>query len=139
MTNSKSSATPRPRILLIEDDTNLLNGLVHAHGSNFDITTVQKPIEAIELVEKDPNFAVIICDYQLPELTGDACLAQIQSIAPNTAQILLTGNRDMDTAIDSITRGAMFRILQKPCGVEDFARCVRDSVAHHELRSASCR
>ncbi|MFT7535216.1 MAG: response regulator RpfG family c-di-GMP phosphodiesterase [Hyphomicrobiaceae bacterium] len=135
MTTTKSPAAPRPRILLIDDDANVLQGLARVHGRKFDITTVQKPIEAIQLVQKDPDFAVVICDYQMPGIKGAACLAKIQSIAPDIVRVLLTGNNDLNTAVDAINRGAIFRFLQKPCDIETFERCVRDSVQQNELQS----
>jgi len=124
---------PRPRILLVDDDPQLLQALKRLHGRKYDITAVTEPVKAIQTVHAEEPFAAVICDYQMPGLKGAACLAKIQSIAPDTVRVLLTGNNDLATAIDAINRGAIFRFLQKPCDEETFTRCVEDAVRQHEL------
>jgi response regulator RpfG family c-di-GMP phosphodiesterase len=123
----------RPRILLVDDDPQLLQALKRLHGRKYDITTVTEPIKAIQLVNQDKGFAVVVCDYQMPGLKGASCLAKIQSLAPATVRVLLTGNNDLDTAVDAINRGAIFRFLQKPCDDQTFTRCIEDAVRQHEL------
>jgi response regulator RpfG family c-di-GMP phosphodiesterase len=129
----QSSNATRPRILIVDDDPNLLQALKRLHSRRFDITTATDPRVAIELVRQGPDFVVVICDYQMPGMKGPACLAQIQKIAPDTVRVLLTGNNDLQTAVDAVNQGAIFRFLQKPCDEMTFVNCVRESLRQYEL------
>lgn len=131
--NDPTKKTARPRVLLIDDDENLLKGLVRLHGRKYDLTTASRAVDAIQMVQNEPAFAVVVCDYQMPGIKGSACLAKIQSFAPDTVRVLLTGNNDLATAVDAINRGAIFRFLNKPCDDEVFERCIHDAVRQHEL------
>lgn len=128
-----AKASERPRILLIDDDENLLKALVRLHGRKFELTPISRPVEAIQVVQSSGPFAAVFCDYQMPGLKGAACLAKIQAIAPDTVRVLLTGNNDLATAIDAINRGAVFRFLNKPCDEETFERCANDAVRQYQL------
>lgn len=126
----------RPRILIIDDDERLLQALRRLHGKRYDITTCAEAVRAIQVVQREGPFAAVVCDYQMPVLNGAMCLAKIQDAQPEVVRVLLTGNHDLDTAVDAINRGAIFRFLQKPCDAESFRRCVDDAVRQHELLAA---
>jgi response regulator RpfG family c-di-GMP phosphodiesterase len=138
MTTTPSATTPAAntavdRILLVDDDKSLLDGLVRLHGRKFKLTIATSPTAAIQEVQKNGPFAVVVCDYQMPGINGAACLAKIQELAPETVRILLTGNNDLETAVDAINRGAIFRFLRKPCDVTTFTDCVTAALRQHEL------
>lgn len=121
------------RILLIDDDQSLLDGLKRAHGRRFNLTTFARPVEAIQEMQRNPGYAAVFCDYQMPGINGAACLARIQAISPSTVRVLLTGNNDLDTAIDAIHRGNIFRFLRKPCDPDVFAKCAQDALQMHHM------
>ena len=132
MTNTRPTKK-RARILLVDDDPNLLQALKRLHGRRYEITTASEPVKAIQIVQKEPAFHVVVCDYQMPGLKGSAVLAKIQSIQPDTVRVLLTGNNDLDTAVDAINRGSIFRFLRKPCDEDTFVRCIEAGIRQHEL------
>jgi response regulator RpfG family c-di-GMP phosphodiesterase len=123
----------RPRILLVDDDDNLLRGLVRLHGKKFDFTTVSRAGEAIQAVQARGPFAAVVCDYQMPGLKGAAVLAKIQALAPETVRVVMTGSAEIATAIDAVNRGAVFRFLGKPFEAAVFEKCLDDAVRQHQL------
>jgi response regulator RpfG family c-di-GMP phosphodiesterase len=130
---SSAADQPHDRILLIDDERSLLDGLVRVHGRNLNLVAEQDPERALEIVATQGPFAAVFCDYRMPKMNGGACLERLQQLAPDTVRVMLTGNSDLDTAIDAINRGAVFRFLRKPCDRDTFAACAAAALRMHRL------
>ncbi len=79
---SHSSVTPGGRVLIIDDELPLLRSYQRTLKRLFDVVLVSDPREAIELIEQDKNFDVIVCDVAMPYLNGAAVYAALAKIAP---------------------------------------------------------
>ena len=83
-------------ILIVDDETQVLNALKRLFRKEFEVTVCDKPLEAVEIL-KQQEFAVIISDMKMPLMSGAELLAQAFIINPNTARFLLTGYSDIDS------------------------------------------
>ncbi|PKU25938.1 hypothetical protein CWS72_04360 [Telmatospirillum siberiense] len=105
-------------ILVVDDDHHLLSAFRRQLGDRFDITTAQNGKDAIAAVQDSLDqhtpFAVVICDMRMPGIDGIETLERIRELSPDTVRLMLTGNADQQTAIDSINRGQIFRFYTKP-------------------------
>jgi len=128
------------RVLLIDDDANLLAALQRQLRKNYDLTTAQGGKEAIDAIhdaaERKEQFAVALCDMRMPGMDGIETLARIKEISQETVRIMLTGNADQQTAIDAINKGSIFRFLTKPCGAEDLVAGLAAGVEQYNLITA---
>jgi PAS domain S-box-containing protein len=75
-------------------------------------------------------------DYQMPDMNGVALLSKVAELAPDCVRLMLTGNADLNTAIDTVNTGQVFRFFTKPCGTEAFARGVDEAMELVRLRQA---
>ena len=50
----------------------------------------------------------------MPGMTGLQFLTLVRNRFPNAVRIMLTGHADLQTAIDAINRGHIYRFLSKP-------------------------
>jgi len=66
-------------------------------------------------------------------MSGVETLAKIKDISPDTIRLMLTGNADMQTAIDAINNGNIFRFLTKPCPPEQLQAGLDAALAQHRL------
>jgi len=66
-------------------------------------------------------------------MDGIQLLSKIKALAPDTIRVMLTGNADMDTAINAINEGSIFRFLNKPCSKEVMAITLTAALAQHRL------
>jgi len=103
------------KILFIDDDHNLLAGLRRHLRNLFNARFLDSPAEALEILKKENDITVIISDMRMPLMNGVELFEKAISISPNTIRIMLTGNADLQTAIDSVNRGSAFQFLVKPC------------------------
>lgn len=128
-----AKSTARPRLLVIDDDQSILQALRRVHGRRYELELFDDPRAAVASVQDGNDFMAVFCDYQMPGLNGAECLAQIQTQNPEISRVLLTGNNDLETAVDAINRGAIFRFLRKPCDADAFLQCADDAVRQSQL------
>ena len=84
--------------------------------------------QAIEKLEQDGPFAVVVSDMQMPGISGVDLLRKAAVAAPDTVRILLTGYSDVDTATRGINEGRIFRYLTKPCSAEVMRAALNDGL-----------
>ena len=80
--------------ILIADDHHLLRDTlqVFLNGEgNFETITVAGFKEAEALVEEGPAFDLVLLDYTMPGMDGDAVASSIKKIDPDVSTILITG------------------------------------------------
>ena len=106
--------TPTPKILLLDDDEIILLAIKETLGrEGYDISVYSKAGEALEALKSD-RFAVIVSDQRMPEMTGLEFLNESKSLQPNASRILITGVLTLNTVIDAVNKGEIFRFLAKP-------------------------
>jgi len=131
-----------PRVLIVDDDSLLLDALKRQLRSRFDVTTATGAKEAIELVTTQGPFAVIVSDLRMPGMDGVTLLYLLRQAAPDTIRIMLTGKADMEAASSAVNEGNIFRLLLKPCPTIALIRAIEAAVEQHGINKAkecACR
>lgn len=115
-------------VLLVDDDSNILNGLVRAlRHQPFEIFTARSGEEAMDVLKRR-NVDVVVADEQMPGISGSDLLAWIAEHFPETTRIVLTGHPTAETAIRAINEGTVYRFFTKPCNPVDLALAIRRSL-----------
>lgn len=129
-----STAEPlAPRVLCVDDEPRVLEGLERTLGARFDVTTAPSGVAALERLRAEAPFAVIVSDMRMPLMSGAAFLARARQHAPDTVRILLTGQADLDAAMAAVNEGAIFRFLTKPCPPDRLAAALDEAVHQYRL------
>lgn len=128
----------KPRILCVDDEPRVLEGLELHLGRHFRVTTSTNPPEALQRIEAEAAepFAVVLSDMRMPQMDGAAFLARARQIAPSTVRMLLTGQSDMTSAVAAVNEGQIFRFLTKPCPPDQLVAACRDAAEQHRLVTA---
>ncbi len=124
------------RILLVDDEKNILEAYRRNLCDEFDVEVADSGTSAIEKIENDKSFQVIISDFKMPKMNGVELLEKVRSLSPDTIQIMLTGQADLEAIINLINKGKIFRFLTKPCSPDDLVNNIKDAVRQYELVSA---
>jgi response regulator RpfG family c-di-GMP phosphodiesterase len=106
------------KILFVDDDPNVLDSFKRAHGFQFEIDTALSGMEGLDKIEASGPFAVVVADYRMPRMDGIKFLNEVMKRSPDTVRLMLTGNADLQAAIDAVNQGQIFRFLTKPCPPE---------------------
>jgi response regulator RpfG family c-di-GMP phosphodiesterase len=124
------------KILCVDDDEKVLNGIERQQGDNFDITIAVGPTEALQIIESEGPFAVVISDMKMPDMNGVALLKKVREISPNTVRMILTGFAELTSTIEAINDGHIFRFLAKPCSESDLAASFESGLNQYALIEA---
>jgi response regulator RpfG family c-di-GMP phosphodiesterase len=120
-------------ILVVDDEEIVLAALRETlRREGYDVTTVSNPVAALELLQQK-TFAVILTDQQMPQLTGLEFLAQAKSLQPEATRILITAVLSLNTVIDSINKGEIYRFIVKPWLREELLVTISNAVQRFEL------
>ncbi len=124
------------RILLVDDDANVLNGYRRSLSREFLMETAEGGQQALALASEKGPYAVVISDMRMPGMDGIQLLSRIRASSPDTIRVMLTGNADTETAINAINEGSIFRFLNKPCSKEVMAKTITAALVQYQLVTA---
>lgn len=117
MQNSKSTS-----VFLVDDDTYSL-GLYEQHLTNLGYASIKcftSGAACIDHLSEKPD--IIFLDYNMPPLNGLDALKKIKALRPSTCIVILSGQADLDVAVDSLKCGAFDYILK---GENDLSKISR--------------
>jgi len=124
------------RILLVDDDKNLLTVMQMSLARKFDVETALSGGEGLAVLKNQGPFAVVVSDRQMPGMDGIEFLSHVKQQSPDSVRIMLTGNADLEHAVRVVNEGNIFRFLLKPCEKEVWLRAVDDAADLHRLVTA---
>lgn len=124
------------RILLVDDEPNVLSALRRQLRDLYDIEIETDPAAAILKMDKKNPFAAVVSDFRMPKMNGIEFLTKVKEICPDTTRLMLTGYADLNNAINAVNDGNVFRFLTKPCEKDTLRKHVTEGVQQYELVTA---
>ena len=124
-------------IVCVDDDEAMLASVVRSlkRELGYDVRSTLNAHEALGWIAAE-QVAVLVSDYEMPEMTGAQLAGQAKRIRPETVRILLTGRRSLDVAVDGINQGEIFRFINKPFEDKQLRQAVLDAAHRHEELAA---
>ena len=121
-----------PLVVCVDDDDAMLATV--ARCLKREPVTVRATLSASEALGwiAAEEVAVLVSDYDMPEMTGAQLAGHVRRVRPETVRILLTGKRTLETAIDGINQGEIFRFLNKPFDNDVLRAVVSEGVARNK-------
>lgn len=121
-------------ILLVDDEKDNLQALQRLLRGLFQVTLTTSPLEALKLISTQ-KFHVIVSDQRMPDMTGVELLEKAKKLCPQATRVLLTGYTDIESVIDAINRGHIYRYIAKPWDPEDLKLTLKQANEAYRLRS----
>jgi len=125
--------TEKLKLLLLDDEVEILNSLKRVLRKKFDVSSFNEPEQAIRALKQD-NYAIIISDMKMPVMDGATFLATAKALAPDSVRILLTGYSDMDSTAKAINEGNIFSYCSKPWNNEELKQLLGNAAEHYLLK-----
>ncbi len=113
-----SSIAQHYRIVLVDDEPDILAALNRLLKRQYDIVTFEKASDALAYLQNE-HVDLIISDMRMPVMDGATFLGQAKEVAPLAIRILLTGYADMESTIRAINEGEIYAYLSKPWNNDD--------------------
>jgi response regulator RpfG family c-di-GMP phosphodiesterase len=121
------------KVLLVDDEEQVLHGYHRVLRGRFELEVAMGGLQALQAMEHHGPFAVLVADMRMPGMSGLDLLQSAQELSPDTTRIMLTGNLDLQTAMDAINHGQVFRFLTKPCTPEHLTEAIQAGLRQHQL------
>ncbi|MBP7602630.1 MAG: response regulator [Spirochaetes bacterium] len=122
------------RILFVDDDENLLSSMKRSLQRHFNVETAGGGEAALAMIPE--GFAVVVSDFRMPGMDGVEFLKKVRDLAPLTVRMMLTGYADINTAIEAVNQGNIFRLLTKPCPQETLVAAITAGIEQYRLVTA---
>jgi two-component system, NtrC family, nitrogen regulation response regulator NtrX len=109
--------SPKPHLLLIDDDPNTLASLSRAFRlAGYEATVCDSAARALDLIRAE-RFDVIFSDVVMPGKDGIALLEDLKAAGVTTPVVMISGQASVETAVRATRLGAV-DFLEKPLSTE---------------------
>ncbi|MBN12774.1 MAG: two-component system response regulator [Opitutaceae bacterium] len=124
-------------ILVLDDDPVVLLAITETlEREKYNVQAFSNAREALIAMEQT-HFATIISDQRMPEMTGLEFLDKCKHIQPTASRILITGVLTLNTVIEAVNQGEIFRFIAKPWIREEMLATVENAVQRFTLIEAN--
>jgi FixJ family two-component response regulator len=124
------------KILFVDDEPAFLTGYELMLRPHFDMDTAIGGERGLDAIRDHGPYAVVVSDMRMPAMSGAQFLARVRQIAPSAIRMILTGNADINAAMDAVNEGNIFRFMAKPCPQDVLAKAINSGLAQNRLITA---
>jgi len=117
----------RLRLLLVEDDpphAELVRHVLAETAPEFDVQHADRLSTALARLVREP-YSLILTDLNLADSYGPATVRHLHRAAPDVPLVVLSGNGDLDAAVECIREGADEFLVKGTPGFQALARLIR--------------
>jgi two-component system nitrogen regulation response regulator NtrX len=120
------------KILVIDDERSIRNTLKDIlEYEKYEVDLAEDGNKGLEKV-KNAEYDIVLCDIKMPGLDGIEVLEKLVVLAPDTPVVMISGHGNIDTAVDSIKKGA-FDYIEKPLDLNRLLITIRNGMDKSNL------
>ncbi len=119
------------KIIAVDDEPNNLRALERLFRHDYEVITAESGDEALRLLSEH-DAALVITDQRMPNMTGVELLKRTADIRPHMVRIILTGYTDVETLVEAINSGLVYKYVTKPWDNEELRLTVNRALEHFE-------
>jgi signal transduction histidine kinase/response regulator RpfG family c-di-GMP phosphodiesterase len=131
-----SPKPPKLKILIVDDEPDNLDLLYRTFHRDYKVLRADSGPEALELLARVGEVAVIISDQRMPQMSGTEFLSMTAAQYPDVIRIILTGYTDVEDLVEAINSGKVFKYVTKPWDAEELKTLVSQAVDTHNVLKA---
>jgi response regulator RpfG family c-di-GMP phosphodiesterase len=121
------------KILFVDDDKNILGAIRRQLKKQFILDVAVGPEEGLNAVRNNGEYAVVVSDLRMPNMDGIQFLTKVREITPQSIRMMLTGNADLNCAVEAVNEGNVYRFATKPCPPENLEKLLRQGLQQYRL------
>jgi diguanylate cyclase (GGDEF)-like protein/PAS domain S-box-containing protein len=127
-----SSFPARPRILVVDDEPLILEGLTRLLATrDYEVAAAGGGCDALIAIGRQ-QFDVVLLDLGMPDLSGSEVLRFIADRSADTPVIVVSGDSTIDAAIRAL-RGGAADFVRKPYEPEELLRRIDNTLTRRRL------
>ncbi len=120
------------RILVIDDERSIRNTLKDIlQYEKYEVDLAEDGTRGLELLGKS-EYDIVLCDIKMPGMDGIEVLEKIGAGHPDTPVVMISGHGTIDTAVESIKKGA-YDYIEKPLDLNRLLITIRNAMDKSNL------
>ncbi|HZJ73746.1 MAG TPA: sigma-54 dependent transcriptional regulator [Perlabentimonas sp.] len=120
------------KILVVDDEKAIRNSLKEIlEFEKHSVDIAEDGESAIELFTKN-GYDLVLCDIKMPQMDGIEVLEKLQDISAETPVVMISGHGNIDTAVESIKKGA-YDFIEKPLDLNRILITIRNATDKSSL------
>lgn len=124
---------PKAKILVVDDEPGIRDWLsFELNQQGYMVSTAANGNVGLEKIRQE-KFALAIIDIMMPEMDGITFLGHLKQIDQDIEAIMTTGFGTMETAVESLRKGA-YDYINKPFNVDEISLVVEKALEKQQLK-----
>jgi DNA-binding NtrC family response regulator len=122
------------KILIIEDEEairRVLKRIIEQSDKGYQVDEAADGVEGLDKIKKE-DYDLVLCDIKMPKKDGIEVLEETKKIKPEIPFLMISGHGDLDTAVETMRKGA-FDYISKPPDLNRLMTSVRNALERKEL------
>ena len=122
------------KILVIDDERSIRNTLKDIlEYEKYEVDLAEDGTKALAKV-KNTEYDIILCDIKMPGMDGIEVLEKLEEHSPDTPVVMISGHGNIDTAVESIKKGA-YDFIEKPLDLNRLLITIKNAMDKSTLVS----
>lgn len=133
MTPLQPESPAKKRILFVDDEAPILNGLrvrLHRLRTKWDMHFAESGAQAVEALER-AHFNVVVTDMRMPVMDGAELLRAVRDRWPDVIRIVLSGYAELQQVVRLVPYAHQY--YSKPCEAGQLENLIERCLRLHEL------
>lgn len=132
--NATDEKKERPGILIVDDEVTVLHSINRILDADvYEVFMASSAEEGFAVLKRAP-VQVVMADYRMPGTDGVKFLKEVCRQWPETIRMILSGYADIQSVIDAVNEGQIFKFITKPWNNEDLRITIGRAVERYELQ-----
>lgn len=127
-----TNGTIKHPLLVVDDEPDVVASLRSMFRRQYKVLTANGAEDALNIL-KDNEVHIIVSDQRMPGMSGTDFLAQVRELHPEIIRLMITGYADIESVIDAINHGHVYRYINKPWDPVELESVVRQATEQYEL------
>lgn len=118
-------------VLFVDDEIGILKSVKRLFvNEGVQVMVADNAFKAIDIL-KGSAVSVIVSDNLMPEMNGIEFLRRAKEMSPESVRILMTAHADVQSSIDAINKGEIYKFILKPWDNDNLMEVIADAVKRY--------
>lgn len=121
---------PKHAVLYVDDEEQALKYFRKTLEKDFRVLTATNVPDALAILEREASsIGVVITDQRMPGQYGVELLKKLRAQWPAIIRLLITAYSDMESAIEAVNSGSIYKYVTKPCDLKQLKQTITEAMA----------
>ncbi|MBW1722857.1 MAG: response regulator [Deltaproteobacteria bacterium] len=120
-------------VLIVDDEENILGALRRLlRKEPYKVFTASSGEEGLNRIREE-RVQVVVSDQRMPGMSGTEFLARVREEFPDIIRIVLTGYTNLDSIMEAVNKGHVYKLFLKPWNDEALKLEIRRALDQYHL------